>query len=212
MAEAVEFEKANKIREAIKAYEEALALRKNDPFIKPKLKELSSDLKNLENDEKLEADFLKLLALGDQNVKDAKYSEAVNQFNGALVIKPNDPTATAKLANAKGLLDKLNADKAKQEAEFNRLLTAGDEQVTKQLYSEAISSYQSALVIKPADPTATSKLANAKGLLDKINADKAKQEAEFNRLLTTGDEQVNKQAYSEAISNYQAALVIKPAD
>ncbi|MCE1200336.1 MAG: hypothetical protein LWW85_15325, partial [Marinilabiliales bacterium] len=149
---------------------------------------------------------------GDEQVTKQLYSEAISNYQAALVIKPGDKGATAKLTNAKGLLDKLNADKAKQEAEFNRLLTAGDEQVTNQFYSEAISNYQSALVIKPGDKGATAKLANAKGLLDKINADKAKQEAEFIRLVSMGDEQVVKQMYTEAIQTFRSALGLKPGN
>ncbi len=212
MAEAIEFEKKNQIREAIKAYEEALAIRKNDQFIKPKLKELASDLKNLEKDALLESEFNKLVALGDENVASLKYALAIDNFKGALSIKPGNQTASDKLTNAEQLLAKLNADKAKVEAEFNRLLAAGDDNVSVKKYTEAIGNYKGALGIKPGDQVATSKLANAEQLLAKLNADKAKQEAEFNRLLAAGDENVSGQKYTEAIGNFKGALGIKPGD
>jgi tetratricopeptide (TPR) repeat protein len=212
MAEAIDFEKKNQIREAIKAYEEALAIRKNDQFIKPKLKELASDLKNLEKDASIEAEFSRLLATGDDQVTKLKYPEAVDSYKRALALKPGDKVASDKLANAEQLLAKLNADKAKQDAEFARLLAEGDESVKNQKYTEAIDSFKGALVIKTGDKIATEKLNNAEQLLAKFNADKTKQEAEFARLLAAGDESVKNQKYPEAISNFKSALVIKTGD
>ena len=212
MAEALDFEKNNQIREAIHAYEEALALRKNDQFIKPKLKELASDLKNLEKDALLDAEFNKLLATGDANVSNQKYPEAIDNFKAALAIKPGNQVASDKLTNAEQLLAKVNADKAKMEAEFNRLLAAGDANVAVQRYPEAIDNFKSALTIKTGDAVATAKLARAEQLLANRNEEKTKLEAEFNRLLAAGDENVNNQKYPEAITNFKGALAIKTGD
>ncbi|MEI7829842.1 MAG: hypothetical protein WCI31_08740, partial [Prolixibacteraceae bacterium] len=212
MAEAVEFEKKNQIREAIKSYEEALALRKNDQFIKPKLKELTSDLNNMEKDALLEADFNRMLALGDENIAKLKYPEAVDNFKSALTIKPGNQVASDKLINAEKLVAAVNAEKAKIDAEFNRLLAAGDVNVTDQKYPDAIGNFKGALTIKPGNPVATEKLANAEKLLAQLNADKAKQEAEFNRLLAAGDVNVTGKKYPEAIENFKGALAIKAGD
>ncbi len=212
MAEAIELEKKNQIREAIKAYEEALAIRKNDQFIKPKLKELASDLKNLEKDALLEGEFNKMLAAGDENVAKLKYPEAIDNFKGALSIKPGNQVASDKLTNAEQLLVKLNADKAKVDAEFNRLLTEGDGNVGKLKYPDAIENFKGALVIKPGNQIATAKLTNAEQLLAKAKADKSKLEAEFIRLLAAGDENVTNSKYPEAVDNFKGALSIKPGD
>ena len=158
---------------------------------------------------KLEAEFNGLLAAGDVNVSKQKYPEAINNFKSALSIKTGDPVATSKLSNAEQLLAKLNADKANMEAQFNRFLVAGDANVEGQKYLEAIENFKGALTIKAGDPVATSKLSNAEQLLSKANADKAKQEEEFNRLLAAGDVNVTGQKYSEAIDNFKSALKIK---
>ena len=212
MAEAVEFEKKNQIREAIKAYEEALAIRKNDQFIKPKLKELTSDLKNIEKDALTDAQFQKLIASGDDNVAKLKYPEAIDNFKAALSIKPGDQVASDKLTNAEQLLAKVNADKAKLDEEFNRLLAAGDENVKNLRYPEAIDNFKGALNIKAGDKVTSSKLSNAEQLLAKLNSDKAKLEEEFNRLLAAGDADVAGQKYPEAIGNFKGALNIKVGD
>ena len=210
MAEAVEFEKKNQIREAIHAYEEALALRKNDPFIKPKLKELASDMKNIEKDALLEGEFNRLVAAGDENVTKLKYPEAVDNFKAALAVKPGNEIASAKLINAEQLLAKVNAEKAKLDEEFNRLLALGDVGIKEKKYQEAIENFKSALVVKPGKSVATEKLTGAERLLAQTNADIAKTEAEFSRLLAVGDEYVIKQKYTEGITTFKDALSIKP--
>ena len=212
MAEAVEFEKKNQIREAIHAYEEALAMRKNDPFIKPKLKELTSDLKNLEKDALLDAEFNRWIVSGDENVAKLKYPEAIENFKSALVVKPGNKIASDKLTAAEQLLAKANAEKAKLDAAFNLLLAAGDAFVNEKKYPDAIEKFKGALVMKPANPVAIEKIANAERLLELANADQAKLEAEFKRLLAAGDENVANVKYPEAIANFKDALKIKPKD
>ena len=212
MAEAVDFEKKNQIREAIKAYEEALAIRKNDQFIKPKLKELASDLKSMEKDALLEGEFNKLLASGDDNVLKQKYPEAVDNFKAALNIKPGNQVASDKLTNAEKLLAALNAEKAKLDAEFNRLLSVGDVNVTNLKYPEAIANYKESLTLKPGNSVATGKLTKAEQLLATANAEKVRLETEFSRLLASGDAYILDQKYAEAIDNFKNALIIKAGD
>ena len=143
---------------------------------------------------------------------DQKYQEAIDNFKGALTLKPNDTVAKGKLTSAEQLLAKVNADKARLEEEFNRSLASGDDKVSKQLYPEAIGNYNGALKLKPNDPSAIAKLAGAEKLLAKANSDKAKLEEEFNRLLAEGDKNVRDQKYQEAIDNFKGALTLKSND
>ena len=202
-----------KYPEAIENFKGALALKAGDKIATAKLANAEQLLAKVNADKaKLEAEFNRLLAAGDENVSGQKYPEAIDNFKGALTLKAGDKIATAKLTNAEQLLAKVNADKAKLEAEFNRLLAAGDENVSGQKYPEAIENFKGALTLKAGDKIATAKLANAEQLLAKVNADKAKLEAEFNRLLAAGDENVSGQKYPEAIDNFKGALTLKAGD
>ena len=159
-----------------------------------------------------EAEFTRLLTVGDNNVSNQKYPEAIDNFKGALAIKKGDRNATAKLANAEQLLARANAEKSRLEAEFNRLLAAGDANVTDRRYPEAIGSYKSALQMKSGDKIASDKLAIAEQLLERANAEKAKLEEEFKRLLAAGDANVSLKKFPEGIANFKDALKIKVGD
>ena len=124
LAEALEYERKRDLPNAYRVYGEALKIKPNDKFVIEKLKELAAEMKDIENEAKKDAEFNRLIAEGDANVKQTKYAEAITNFKGALTIRPKDPVATEKLANAEKLMAQA-LEKAKQDAEFNRLITLG---------------------------------------------------------------------------------------
>jgi hypothetical protein len=184
IAEAVEFEKKNQIREAIKAYEEALTIRNNDQFVKPKIRELTSDLKNLEKDALLEGQFNRLLSAGDESVASIRYSEAIDNFKAALAVKPGNPVASGKLTNAEQLLAKQIAEKArldaeKAKAEADRLAAEKAKAEADRLVAEKAKAEADRLAAEKAKAE-TDRLAaeKAKVEADRLAAEKAKAEAD----------------------------------
>ena len=210
MAEALDAEKKSDLSTAYSLYSVASKIKPSDKFVKEKLKELASDLKNLGNEAKIKAEYDRLMALGDANVNSLKYPDAIQYYKGALKVKPNDAVAISKIADAEKLLA-LAGEKAKKDAEFNRLITAGDANVNQSKYAEAILSFKQALDIRPGDSIALARIADAERQLASAG-DKAKQEAEFNRQIAAGDVNVGQSKYSEAIINFKSALGIKPND
>ena len=59
-------------------------------------------------------------------------------------IRPGDAGVLAKIAEAEKLLAQ-SMEKAKQNAEFNRLVAEGDANVKQTKYAEGISNYKSAI-------------------------------------------------------------------
>jgi hypothetical protein len=210
VAEALEYEKKEDLPTAFNIYNEAIKLKPSDKFVKEKLKELASDLKNLSAEAKILAEYNRLIALGDANVTSLKFVDAILNFKGALKVRPNDPIAVSKLADAEKLLA-MAGEKAKNDAEFNRLIAAGDANVTQSKYAEAITSFKSALTFKPGDSMALARITDAEKLLA-MAGEKAKKDAEFNRLIAAGDANVTQSKYAEAITSFKSALTFKPGD
>ncbi|MEI7524586.1 MAG: hypothetical protein WCJ95_09670, partial [Mariniphaga sp.] len=147
---------------------------------------------------------------GDAAVKQEKYTEGITNFKAALVIRPGDQPTTERIANAEKLLAQMG-EKAKKDAEFNRLIAEGDAAVKQEKYTEGITNFKAALVIRPGDQPTTERIANAEKLLAQMG-EKAKKDAEFNRLIAEGDAAVKQEKYTEGITNFKAALVIRPGD
>ena len=216
--------KQTKYPEAITSFKSALTIKPGDAVAlariadAEKLLALAGEKAKQEAEKaKREAEFARLIAAGDESVKQTKYPEAITSFKSALTIKPGDAVALARIAGAEKLLA-LAGEKAKREAEFTRLIAAGDESVKQTKYSEAITSFKSALTIKPGDAVALARIVDAEKLLAlagekaKQEAEKAKREAEFTRLIAAGDESVKQIKYPEAITSFKSALTIKPGD
>ena len=199
-----------KFAEGIKNFKSALVIRPKDAAAETKLADAEKLMAQALDKEKQDAEFNRLLAEGDANVKQLKFAEGINNFKSALVIRPKDAAAETKLANAEKLLAQV-LDKAKQDAEFNRLLAEGDANVKQLKFAEGINNFKSALVIRPKDAVAETKLAEAEKLLAQ-SIDKAKKDAEFNRLLAEGDANVKQLKFAEGINNFKSALVIRPKD
>jgi len=210
MADALEYEKRKDLSTAYRLYNEASKIKPSDKFVKEKLKELASELKNLGNEAKIQAEYDRLIALGDANVNSFKYNDAIQYYKGALKVKPNDPFAVSKLADAEKQLA-LAGDKAKKDAEFTRLIAAGDANVSQTKYADAISNFKEALTIRPGDSIALARIADAEKQLA-LAGDKAKKDAEFTRLIAAGDANVSQTKYADAISNFKEALIIRPGD
>jgi hypothetical protein len=200
-------------------FKDALKVKPNNEVALSKLANAEQLLAKINADKtKLEEEFAKLLAAGDLNVAGRKYPDAIDNFKGALTLKAGDKIATAKLANAEQLLAKVNADKAKLEAEFTRLLAAGDANVTGLKYPEAITNFKDALKIKPNDPVAASKLSATEKLLTLFLAEKQRKEAElkiladkqtkYNETIARADQLFAGKSLTDAKDQYREAIRI----
>ena len=188
-----------------------MVIKPADAFALSKLAVAQQLLAKSDSDKaKNDAEFGRLLTLGDNNLKGLKYADAIKNFQDALVIKPADAVAISKLAAAQQLLAKADSDKSKKELEFSQLMASGTENVNKIRYEEAIRNFTDALKIKPVDEVAKIKLGEAEQLLAKLLASNAKSEEEYNRLVLKGDDNVVIKNYDEAINSYKSALAIKP--
>jgi len=202
--------KASKYAEGITNFKAALVIRPGDAPTLARIADAEKLLSQLSEKAKQDAEFNRLISEGDANVKAAKYVEGITNFKAALVIRPGDAPTLARIADAEKLLSQLSV-KAKQDAEFNRLISEGDANVRAAKYAEGITNFKAALVIRPGDAPTLARIADAEKLLSQLSV-KAKQDAEFNRLISEGDANVRAAKYAEGITNFKAALVIRPAD
>ena len=202
-----------KYNEAITSYKGALEIKPGEPTVLERITKAENSLISEQTEKaKLEAEFNRLVALGDQYLVQIKYSEAINSFKAALTVKPGEPTVLERISNSEKLLANDIKEKEKQGAEFNRLVALGDQNFSLSKYADAISNFRAALVVKPGEPDVLAKISKAENNLAFQRTEKEKQDAEYNRLLSLGDQNLEKKKYVDAISNFRAALVIKTGD
>ena len=199
-----------KYAEGITDFKQALQIRPNDASTLVRIANAERLLAQGLDQQKQNAAFDKLIASGDAQVNRTKYAEGITDFKQALEIRPNDPSTLARIANAERLLA-LELDQQKQNTAFDKLIASGDAQVNRTKYVEGITDFKQALQIRPNDPSTLARIANAERLLA-LELDQQKQNTDFDKLIASGDVQVNATKYAEGITDFKKALQIRPND
>ena len=133
-----------------------------------------------------------LFAQNDYAVAKTKYQEVV-------AFDAGNAAATAKIAEIDGILAQMAAE---IEEHYNHAMGAGNTAMNAEKFAEAVTHYQSALVYKPADPTATAQLAAAQ----KAESDRvAALRAQYNAFIKDGDANFKSNTFDKAIEAYTKA-------
>lgn len=195
---------------AITDYQKALKLGVDDPTATAKIKEAEA-LRDAKSDAAAAAaQFAELIASGDGKLGSEDFDGAIEDYQKALALGIDDPTATAKIKEAEKLRDAKSAaeNAAAEKAKFDELIASGDGKLGSEDFVGAIADYQKALALGVDDPTATAKIKEAEKLRDaKLAADsEAEKQAKFDKYISDGDGYLASESFDMAISTYQSAL------
>ena len=93
-----------------------------------------------------------------------KFDKAITTFLEAKTLKPQDPSPSLKIEEArtwKQELANLNNQKNQKDIKFEAQTQQGDHLLTYNLFNEAIASYEEAMTLKPGDQTAYARIKEA---------------------------------------------------
>lgn len=228
--------KQNKLPEAKQAFNEALAAKPNDKTAKDKLAEIDNKIKLADKakadeakalaDAKAKADadakkktqdaalnqkkYDNALAQGNKLMAAKQFELAKEQFQNALIAKPDDKVALQKITDANRELAKGDEQKRRQIKAMETLNLANNLLKQNKL-PEAKLKFQEVLAIDPGNKDAKQKIKEVEVKL--ADAQKPKLDLKkFNELIAQGDKNAAKENYPEAIANYNEALKINPND
>lgn len=97
---------------------------------------------------------------------------------------------------------------ANAEAEFAKLMTAGNAAMSANDFKKAVASFTDALSLKPEDAVAKAKLSDARMRMEAAEGDKKRAE-DYAALIKEADGLYAKKSYEAAKAKYEAALDIK---
>ncbi|MBI1838563.1 MAG: hypothetical protein HYR91_14965, partial [Flavobacteriia bacterium] len=206
-------EKSKDYKKAIQLYEEAKKLKPEEASPPQKIEELSKILAAMSS----EAEKLKLyseaMANGEKNVKSKKYNDALSNYQNALVNKPDDVLAKAKLAEVQQLIDNAasaNNSEAEKKVQFDKYIKEADAMFTQKDYKEAKRNYELALTVIANDKYAAKQVSEMDRLLNNSNA--LEKELAYKKVVKTAEDFYKTKDYLAAKENYNKALEYKPND
>lgn len=223
--------------EAIKDYQEALALQPGQPQALQGLQQAQSAqaeaaaniqaakdkaAKGVQEEELKKAAALKqqraaafgqALERGQKSFAAKNFAEAIKAYQEALVLEPGQPLA------AQGLQQSQAALQANQTAQANakryqQLLAEGQGLLGQRKFAEAIGPLQEALKIQPGDPAA-GLLRQAQSALAETQAQQLaeqKRKTSFAEAIQGGVRLANQKKFPEALQTLQAAKALYPND
>jgi tetratricopeptide (TPR) repeat protein len=140
----------------------------------------------------------------DKLFADKKYNEALEPYQQAVKIKPNEKYPQDQLSE----INKLIAAEKKLADDYQKAITDADNRLKAGQYDEARNLYSSATAFKPSEKLPKDKIAEIDGILAAIQL----KEQNYTKAISDGDESFTGKRYLEAIAFYNAASAIKPAE
>ena len=194
-------------------YKDALAIKSTETYPQKRITEIETILDKAEKEKaRIEKEYQAAIALADKSFASKDYSGSLTSYNTALVLKPNDSYATAKIAEIQKIQQQLE-EKAKSELmAYNDAIKAADQLFTTQSYPEAIVKYKEALAMKSTEAYPQKRITEIETILDKAEKEKARIEKEYQAAIAQADKSFGSKDYSGSLTSYNTALVLKPND
>jgi tetratricopeptide (TPR) repeat protein len=146
--------KKHQLLDAKAYFQMALRYKVGDAKATKKIKEIIDQLKASEGDEEK---YYNIIDRADAFLDNDRLDEALQVYQNALRIIPNDDYAKNKIAEIRV---RLAREKAKQQA-YKMALQKGDALMKQQKFQQAIDRYRQAEHLYPKNPLATGKIAKA---------------------------------------------------
>ena len=188
-----------------KAYDSARAEYTRAGELKPeeslpgeRIAQIDSILLVIENQRLLNEQYAGLVSEADQHFTDKQYPEAMDKFNEAITLKPEEAYPKGKIAEINTIL----ADIARQlelDEQYATAVSQGDSLFALTHFLEAKEQFQSALEIKPEEAYPKQKLTEIEAAL-----------ADYDRILTKGDQLFAAQSYDSSRISYVQAGALQP--
>jgi hypothetical protein len=156
--------------------------------------------------EQMQDNFEAFLDKGDKAMRGEDWQGALDMYDSALSLFPEDATAISKREQAQVKLDLANAS-GQSEAAFQALLSEGESALAADRLDDARSAFESAAEMKPGAPEPE------QGFRDiEAREVELEQDGEYLELIAEADNFFDREQYDKAIKVYTEASGMKPAE
>jgi tetratricopeptide (TPR) repeat protein len=200
---------SKKYEEALTAYLIAQKWKPDDEYVKSQVELINKRLeeeKLADTNRKKDSLFNSYISVADKSVNDGAYEAAINSYNEALIVKPNDAAALMKLNNAKEIKTAFEQKEqnAKTELLYRSYINTADKAYLDKMYEEAKLAYMKALSTKENDKYSLDQLKKINTDQQSIEEEKiTKQKAiaveeQYNAIIRFADSTFNMQLWASS--------------
>lgn len=213
VAEAEGLAKANKLNEAIAAFEQAKNLKPDETLPQNRINELTAQLNNQNVGPSLEQlaeeKYQAAMKAGNDLASAKNYTDAIGKYTEALTAKPNDASAKAKIAEMKQILEN-QAKAAAANKKMTDALAEADKLFGEKQWLNAKKAYDNALSIDGSNAYAKNQIKECEKQLDAERTEEEKKA--YDKIIQAADNNFNNTDYKKARGYYERALTFRPND
>ena len=191
-------------------FQNALRMKPAEVFPKDRINEINLLLADMEKQKAKDAQYTALIAKADKLLADKVYSPAKTEYGNASTLKPQEIYPKEKISE----IDKILGDLAGQKAiddKYAAAIASADKLLTLKTYDQALTGYQNAGVIKPAEQYPKDQIAKIEKLLTDIAVSKSLDE-NYQAAISKADKYFTEKTYEPAKAEYLNASGLKPAE
>ncbi len=187
--------------EAKSSYQNALTIKAEESYPQAQIAAIDLKIKELED---ADAAYTETIAQADKLFEEENWTEAKSSYQNALTIKPEESYPQAQIA----AIDLKIKELADADAAYAETIAQADKLFKEENWTEAKSSYQNALTIKPEESYPQTQIA----AIDLKIKELADVDAAYTETIAQADKLFEEENWTEAKSSYQNALTIKPEE
>ncbi|MDP1622427.1 MAG: hypothetical protein Q8M08_08815 [Bacteroidales bacterium] len=200
-----QFFQAVQYPDAIKSYQDALAIKPEQAYPREKIKEIEGIMMRRAT---AQADYEKYIDLADSLYIAKQYYKARENYMMASSVKPSEAYPRDMVSKADKLLTGQEAAMAQSlEEQYVKTIAGADKLLTEKSYEPARAEYLKASNLKPAEQYPQDKIREIDNIFAMALKDK---EEQYKSAISSGDKAFGNKVYELARSEFQAALAIKP--
>ncbi len=187
--------------QALSEYQKALVIFPGQKKAQDRVDEINLINSNAADKDKLLATLIKT---ADELFDKSEYSNSKTKYNEALLLSPGNEHANARISE----INKIQTQQQEKENEYNKAIGTADIYFKNQEYSNALTEYQKASLVKPSEQYPANKIAEINSMLE----GQAAQQNSYDQLIAAADKLFNEGKYEQAKIEYQKALDIKQGE
>ncbi|NQU51051.1 MAG: hypothetical protein HQ522_00785, partial [Bacteroidetes bacterium] len=180
---------------SLASYQNALNYRPGDPLATRKITEVRAEMKKITD----RMQYDKLVNAADKSYKKKLYPEALNDYQEASILFPNESHPKKRIQEITTTLDLKES--------FADLVYKADNQFISENYEASKSFYQDALKIQSSDKHSLDRVQEIIGILATLGTD-----SQYKSLIAQADDLFLGSNYENAKNKYTEALAVKPKE
>ncbi len=189
-------------------YQAALAIKPDNLPVKGKLGDAQTKFNNEKAAAEKEANYATALDKGDGFMRTEEFDKAIESYNAALKIKPDESYPKDQITKAEKIKKDRAENLAKQD-KFNKLMGEGAVAFDGKKYEDALAKYQEAQTVMPDNSEVAKKIQATQDAI--ANKEKiAKLQASYDALIASADQKYSSKNFKEALPDYEAAAKLLP--